>query len=117
MISASLASPSMNSSARAAISGSSAVTRAAADSKSIPPGCAVSSFLFFRPHVRFLLFFFLWRFLFRRFELRSKIRDRRCAGSDRPLQLLDFFLYLIDTRVRLDQLIEVAGSLVQSFSV
>src|SRR5713226_9931543 len=107
-------------------SGSAAVTRAAAESKSIEPGpIAVSSFWFFllNPHIRFLLFFRRIEVscqrgsALRRFELRTKIRDRGLVSRDRFVLLLDFLLQLVDAGIYFEQLFQVARFFVKGFSV
>src|SRR5258708_4040413 len=121
MMSASSASSSIAVvAAAAAINGSAAVTRAAAESKSIEPGrAAVSSFWFFllNPHIRFLLFRLRCRFFVRRFELRTKIRDRGLVSGDRFVLLLDFLLQLVDAGIYFEQLVQVARFFVKGFSV
>src|SRR5258707_1101830 len=117
MMSASSASSSIAVVAAAAsINGSPAVTRAAAESKSIEPG---RSFWFFllNPHIRFLLFGLRGRFFVRRFELRTKIRDRGLLSRDRFVLLLDFLLQLVDAGIYFEQLVQVARFFVQGFSI
>src|SRR5258708_38287013 len=117
MMSASSASSSIAVVAAAAsINGSAAVTRAAAESKSIEPG---RSFWFFllNPHIRFLLFGLRGRFFVRRFELRTKIRDRGLLSRDRFVLLLDFLLQLVDAGIYFEQLVQVARFFVKGFSV
>src|SRR5258708_37492072 len=105
--------------AAAAINGSAAVTRAAAESKSIEPGrlwfASVCSF--FLPHIRFLLFGLHYRFFVRSFELRTKIRDRGLVSRDRFVLLLDFLLQLVDAGIYFEQLVQVARFFMKSFSV
>src|SRR5258708_17503128 len=121
MMSASSASSSIAVvAAAAAINGSAAVTRAAAESKSIEPGrAAVSSFWFFllNPHIRFLLVGLRCRFFVRRFELRTKIRDRGLVSGDRFVLLLDFLLQLVDAGIYFEQLVQVTRFFVKGFSV
>src|SRR5260370_12025947 len=97
MMSASSASSSIAVVAAAsAINGSAAVTRAAAESKSIEPG---RSFWFFllNPHIRFLLVGLRCRFFVRRFELRTKIRVPGVLSLSRFALLLHFLLLLLHT--------------------
>src|SRR5260370_39332699 len=102
--------------AAAAISGSAAVTRAAAESKSIEP---VRSFWFFllNPHIQFLLVGLRCGCFVRRFELRTKIRDRGLVSRDRFVLLLDFLLQLVDAGIYFEQLVQVARFFMKSFSV
>src|SRR5260370_8874238 len=117
MMSASSASSSIAVAAAAsAINGSAAVTRAAAESKSIEPG---RSFWFFllNPHIRFLLVGLRCRFFVRRFELRTKIRDRGLVSRDRFVLLLDFLLQLFDAATYFDKPAQVPRFFLNGFSV